>query len=77
MLEKNRGIKLNKTNEKIFYNNLNKIGYMTKEKENIKNRKLNNYVVKAFQRRFRQELINGKADTECLIISRNLLKKLI
>ena len=50
---------------------------MTKEKENIKNRKLNNYVVKAFQRRFRQELINGKADTECLIISRNLLKKLI
>ena len=68
---------MNKTNEKIFYNNLNKIENITKEKEYIKNRKLNNYVVKAFQRRFRQELINGKADTECLIISRNLLKKLI
>ena len=29
----------------------------------------------AFQRRFRQELVNGKIDQECLIISQNLVKK--
>ena len=30
----------------------------------------------AFQRRYRQELINGIIDQECLSISKNLLKKL-
>ena len=38
--------------------------------------KLNNfkgYITKAFQRRFRQELINGVIDQECLIISKKLL----
>ena len=29
----------------------------------------------AFQRRFRQDLINGIADQECLNISKNLAKK--
>ena len=29
----------------------------------------------AFQRRFRQELINGKIEEECLLISQNLVKK--
>ena len=48
---------------------------MVKKNENCKNRKFNNYIVKAFQRRFRQELVNGKLDKECLIISNNLLKK--
>ena len=33
------------------------------------------YVAKAFQRRFRQELINGKIDQECVLISKNLLKR--
>ena len=46
-----------------------------KKTENSKNRKFNNYIVKAFQRRFRQELVNGKLDKECLIISNNLAKK--
>ena len=32
-------------------------------------------ITKAFQRRFRQELINGRIDKECLIISNNLIKK--
>ena len=73
-LKKNRKIKLDKISKKIFYNNLAKIGYMTKKIENLKNRKLNNYNVKAFQRRFRQELVNGKADKECYIISNNLVK---
>jgi N-acetylmuramoyl-L-alanine amidase len=75
-LKKNRKFKLDKNSEKIFYNNLSKIGYIIKKTENLKNRKFNNYVVKAFQRRFRQELINGKVDKECLIISKNITKKI-
>ena len=48
-----------------FYNNLKKIGYDTKNK--IK-------AIKAFQRRFRQTLISGKIDKECLFISISLVK---
>ena len=59
----------------MFFNNLSKIGYIINKTENSKNRKFNNYIVKAFQRRFRQELVNGKLDKECLIISNNLVKK--
>jgi len=75
LLKKNRKIKLDKNSEKIFYDNLSKIGYITKNSEYSKNRKFNNCVVRAFQRRFRQELINGKVDKECLIISKNIIKK--
>ena len=32
-------------------------------------------IIKAFQRRFRQELINGIIDKECLLISKNLIEK--
>ena len=71
-LKKNRGIKLNKINEIIFYKNLFKIGYIT---QNFKNKNSKSYIVKAFQRRFRQELVNGKVDKECLIITKNLVKK--
>ena len=74
-LKKNRKIELDKVSKKMFYNNLSKIGYVIKKTENSKNRKFNNYIVKAFQRRFRQELVNGKIDKECLIISNNLAKK--
>ena len=57
-----------KTVEKIkFLKNLKIIGYSM----NIKNKTL---ITKAFQRRFRQDLINGKIDEECLLISKNLLK---
>ena len=75
LLKKNRKIELDKVSKKMFYKNLSKIGYVMKKTENSKNRKLNNYIVKAFQRRFRQELVNGKLDKECLIISNNLAKK--
>ena len=74
-LKKNRGIKLNKISENMFYNNLYTIGYLNRKFKNFKNKKLLNYIVKAFQRRFRQELINGKIDKECLIISENLANK--
>ena len=73
-LKKNREVKLNFQNKKIFFNNLFKIGYMNDDKKN-KNIKHLNLLVKAFQRRFRQELIDGKIDRECLIISNNLIKK--
>ena len=74
-LKKNRKTELDKVSKKTFYNNLSKIGYMIKKTQNLKNRKFNNLVVKAFQRRFRQELVNGKIDKECFIISNNLAKK--
>ena len=74
-LKKNRKIELDQVSKKMFFNNLSKIGYVMKKNENSKNRKFNNYIIKAFQRRFRQELVNGKLDKECLIISNNLAKK--
>ena len=43
----------------------------------IKNLRLsqsNKILFQSFQRRFRQNLINGKSDKECLIISKNLVK---
>ena len=56
----------------IFLKNLNKIGY-----NDIKGLKFHinlRYLTMAFQRRFRQSLVNGKIDKECLLISKNLLK---
>ena len=66
---------ISKKEKKIFIRNLEKIGY---SKKLIKNNK--DYLKKitiAFQRRFRQELINGIIDKECLIISKNLIKKFL
>ena len=74
-LLKNRNLKINKIEENFFLNHLSKIGYSKKApKELGKDKHLKN-VIKAFQRRFRQELINGKIDRECLLISKNLFKK--
>ncbi len=71
-IKKFRRRNLNLSEEKFFLKNLNKIGY-----SHIKNMsfyKSNKLIIKAFQRRFRQELINGKSDKECFLISKNLLK---
>ena len=67
--------KQNKISEKIFHKNLFKIGYVARNSKNLKSKYSNNYIVKAFQMRFRQELVDGKIDKECLIISNNLVKK--
>ena len=40
----------------------------------IKNKSYSTYLVKAFQRKYRQNLINGKIDQECFLISKNLVK---
>ena len=76
-LVKFRNLKINISKEKLFYKNILKIGYSEK---NFKNSKINKVyyakiLTKAFQRRFRQDLINGIADEECLIISKKLAKK--
>ena len=68
-----RNQKVTVKEKKIFINNLIKIGYSKKM-----NKKTEDYfkiLASAFQRRFRQELIDGKIDKECLIISENLVKK--
>ena len=49
---------------------------MNLKKNKIKIFKYSKIITIAFQRRFRQEIVNGKIDQECLIISKNLAKKL-
>ena len=72
-LKKQRKIKaFEKKDKKQFIKNLKKIGYFV-----IKNNKFYlSKVVKAFQRHYRKELINGVIDKVCLIIAENLSKKL-
>ena len=64
--------KINFLEEKIFFINLHKIGYIkVQSKSSIYKKRL---LIKAFQRRFRQGLVNGISDQECLILSKNLIK---
>jgi len=72
-LKKLRKKKCNKLKEKIFLNNLFKIGYSKKKENKAKNGKFPIFVIKAFQRRFRSVLIDGKIDQECLLISQYLI----
>jgi N-acetylmuramoyl-L-alanine amidase len=74
-LIRNRKLKISKIDENTFFTNLFKIGYSKKTIKDINKSKYLKNVIKAFQRRFRQELINSKIDRECLLISKNLLKK--
>jgi len=69
-LIKNRKKKITNTESLKFTIYLNKIGYFTK---NL-NKKNKFKLVKSFQRRFRQKLVNGKIDRECLIIAEKLSK---
>ena len=70
---------LQKRNQKVdqldkdeFIKNLYKIGYP--KNINLDKKKYLKFLTSAFQRRFRQELVNDKIDQECLFISKNLLK---
>jgi len=67
-----RNTRLSLSNENIFLKNLCKIGFC--KIKNINQNLNKKYIVEAFQRRFRQTLVNGKIDLECLLISKNLLK---
>ena len=59
-LKKNRKKRLNKDEEIVFIKNLNKIGYRISKKLNFNLNK--KFITKAFQRRFRQNLVNGIPD---------------
>jgi N-acetylmuramoyl-L-alanine amidase len=75
ILYKNRRKKISLIDKKNFFKNLSKIGYSIKSPTKLKKDQFLNLITCAFQRRFRQEQINGKIDHECLIISQNLVKK--
>ncbi len=65
LLNKSRKKQIELYEEKNFFSNLYKIGYSRHKKKNL---------IKAFQRKFRQDLINGKIDKECYLISKSLSK---
>ena len=75
-LKINRFKKVNFKIEKTFYKNIKKIGYKFFKSKNLNQKKISTLLIKSFQRRFRQELINGKIDKECYLISENIAKKL-
>ena len=73
LLKKFRRIKISSKKDKIkFVKNLKKIGYCFSSN----NKSFFVKIVKAFQRHYRKEVINGFLDKECLIIAENLSKKL-
>ena len=64
-----RNLKTSNFEKKIFFKNLLNFGYYLK-----KDKKSQKSLIFAFQRRFRNELIDGKIDKECLKISKKLGK---
>ena len=56
---------------KIFLSVFKKIGYCFNKK------RLNHskFIIKAFQRRYRSKIIDGKIDKECFEIAKNLIKR--
>ena len=77
ILLKSRNININIEEKKIFINNLCAIGYSKEILKNLDQNKKKYFMAFtiAFQRRFRPELVNGKLDKECLLISKNLVNK--
>ena len=73
-LLKNRKLKISKVEENIFFRNLFKIGYSKTFPKNIGRNKYLRELIKTFQRRFRQELVDGKIDQESLLINKSLIK---
>ena len=73
VLSKSRYLVIDKYEKKKFLKNIHKIGYP--KNYTFKKSQYFKIISIAFQRRFRQELVNGVIDKECLKISENLLKK--
>ena len=74
-LIKNRTLQISNMEKEFFLSHIFKIGYSKKIPKSLNKDRYLKSLVKAFQRRFRPELIDGKTDRECLLISANLLKK--
>ena len=72
-IKEERMKKIGQLDKKNFISYLYKIGYSRNFK--ISKTRYAKILTKTFQRRFRQELINGIIDKECLLISQNLIKK--
>ena len=68
--KKLRKQKIKKKESIKYFKYLKKIGYFVK----IIKKQNSSKLVKSFQRRFRQDLIDGKIDKECLIIAEKLSK---
>ena len=67
-----RKIKIVNKSKVEFINKLKKIGY----RFNFGRKGSSVKIIKAFQRHYRKELINGIIDQECLIIAKNISKKI-
>jgi N-acetylmuramoyl-L-alanine amidase len=72
ILKKLRKVRISSKFKLEFINNLKKIGYYFDNKKKANFAK----VIKAFQRHYRKELINGIIDKECFLIAKNILKKI-
>ena len=72
ILKKFRKARVSPKFKSEFIYSLKKIGYC------LNNKKKSNYlkIIKAFQRHYRKELINGIIDKECLIIAKKISKKI-
>ena len=68
-IKKFRNLKIRNNQYKLFFKNLEKIGYLNINGSSSYKRV---YLIKAFQRKFRQSLVNGKIDQECLLISKSI-----
>tara|TARA_B100000579_G_scaffold352985_1_gene307589 strand:+ start:217 stop:951 length:735 start_codon:yes stop_codon:yes gene_type:complete len=73
-LKRARNMRCSKKSEKKFLKNLQKFGYSINSTFKIKKTTYTKFIIKAFQRRFRPELINGIIDEECLQISKIIVK---
>ena len=69
-LIKYRKKKINLVKQKLFFKNLANIGYDT-----TNSYKKKGYIIRAFQRRFRPELISSYIDEESYLISKNLISQ--
>ena len=72
ILKKLRKVRISSKFKLEFINSLIRIGYCFDNKKKANFAK----VIKAFQRRYRKELINGVIDKECLLIAKDILKKI-
>ena len=71
-LQSYRLVDINNYDQKIFLKNLRKLGYSSSDKKILEKDKL--ALIKAFQRKFRQKIVNGKVDKECFLIAKSLIK---